>query len=139
MAIEFQDARDIDDLRDRTKRFYERVELHLGAFVTAVYESEQDVVRRQAPTRDRPLARELVLRPAVDLQGGIRAAVWMFDPGSDEFLCIFIPSGKLAWVPMSSMTIDPTCFVDGRKLLEKQAGAYPGELQLPDGEGEDDE
>jgi hypothetical protein len=81
------------------------------------------------------------LHPLVEVDGtGVSGTTWLYDRANDEFLVILIKSGKLTWVPSAKLKVDASCFVDDRKVKEKQLGAYPGELGFdpePGPEGDD--
>ncbi len=75
----------------------------------------------------RPSARELGFKAAATVEG-IAVATWLFDPDADEFFVVFLESGRVAWIPTERIKVDTSCFIDGRKVAEKAAGAYPGEI-----------
>ena len=81
----------------------------------------------KATTKTRTHARELGFKAAATVEG-LSVATWMYDPEHDEYLCVFLPSGRLAWQPADRLRIDTSCFIDSRKVAEKASGAFPGEL-----------
>lgn len=92
-------------------------------------------------TKQRLHAVELGFKGAASVKDtgtpGVQVATWLYDGEHDEFLCVFLPSGGLAWLPASKLEIDTSCLIDSRKVAEKVSGAFPGEITYQPKEEED--